>query len=63
MCCLFFFAFPQRQHAKADRSDLLPVSGHADECPGKPAGHGGCLQGQTTQVSMTFIAFNLHTDM
>nr|XP_040030666.1 5-hydroxytryptamine receptor 4 isoform X4 [Gasterosteus aculeatus aculeatus] len=38
-----------RQHAKADSSDRLPVSRHADEHPGKPAGHGGRLQGPTTQ--------------
>ncbi|XP_061643194.1 uncharacterized protein htr4 isoform X2 [Phyllopteryx taeniolatus] len=41
--------FLTQQHAKADGPHLLPVSGHGDEHPGKPAGHGGCLQGQTTQ--------------
>lgn len=50
--CLVFL---QRQHAKADGPDLLPVSGHADERPWKPAGHGGCLQGQTTQVGNTLL--------
>lgn len=54
--CLFL-PFPQWQHAKADSPDLLSVSGHADEHPGKPAGHGGRLQGPTTQVRQRFITF------
>lgn len=50
------FLLPQRQHAKADGPDLLPVSGHADERPGKPAGHGRGLQRQTTQVPAASVS-------
>lgn len=43
---------PQQQHGEESCSHQLPVAGHAHERPGKPAGHGGRLQGPATQVSV-----------
>lgn len=41
---------PQQRHGEESCSHQLPVIGHAYERPGKPAGHGGRLQGPATQV-------------